>query len=95
MKLLPWLCEIKLHGGEVVVRVRCAGSRDGAARCCSRLVVAGVGETLQVCEGRRCVVVADEMKRCGNSRWSERKLPWWLTEIAAAAAVEGGRRGEN
>jgi len=28
---------------------------------------------------------------CGNSRWLERKLPWWLTEMAAAAAVEGGR----
>jgi len=57
VKLLPSLCEIKLHSGEVVVRVRYAGSRDGAARCCSRLVVAGVAETLQVCEGRRCVVV--------------------------------------
>jgi len=52
--------------GAVVVRVRCAGSRDGAARCCSRLVVASVAETLQGCEGRRCVVVADEMKRCGG-----------------------------
>ncbi|QCD93226.1 hypothetical protein DEO72_LG5g1298 [Vigna unguiculata] len=23
--------------------------------------------------------------------WLENKLPWWLTEMAAAAAVEGGR----
>jgi len=23
--------------------------------------------------------------------WSENKLPWWLTEMAAVAAVEGGR----
>jgi len=47
------------------------------------------------CEWKKMVVVADEMKRCGNSRWSERKLPWWMTEMAAAAAVESGRRGEN
>jgi len=25
--------------------------------------------------------------------WSENKLPWWLTEMAAAAAVEGGHGG--
>ena len=44
---------------------------------------------------RRCCANGGKWWRChGEARWwSENKLPWWLTEMAAAAAVEGGHGG--
>ncbi|QCD93494.1 hypothetical protein DEO72_LG5g1569 [Vigna unguiculata] len=44
---------------------------------------------------RRCCANGGRWWRChGEARWwSENKLPWWLTEMVAAAAVEGGHGG--
>ncbi|QCD86074.1 hypothetical protein DEO72_LG3g595 [Vigna unguiculata] len=44
---------------------------------------------------RRCCANGGRWWRCHSEArwWSENKLPWWLTEMVAAAAVEGGHGG--
>ena len=93
MESAAMVVRIKLHGGEVVDRVRCAGSRDGVRHETVRKMVAQGAEMVEV----GCVTELLDARR----RW--RCCSWWPKDVKVRwrwrlkflASCSGGRRGDG